>query len=70
MNDASDAFAFVHQIERIVNLVQIHIVGDELVDLEFASKILFNELWDAIDTLVPTKCCSFPDSSGNYQLIS
>lgn len=65
MDNAADAFAAVHQVESFIDLGEVHVVGDELVDLECASEILFNEFWDAFDTLVPSKCGSLPGSSGD-----
>ena len=40
MNDRSNALAFVHQIERFVDVFERHRVGDELVDLDATVHVL------------------------------
>lgn len=65
MNDASDAFAFVHQVESFVDLRQVHVVGDELVDLEGSAEIFFDEFRNAFNALVASECCSLPSATSD-----
>ena len=42
MNDGTDGFSFVHQIERVVDLLQRQTVGNERVELNLADHSIFN----------------------------
>jgi len=65
MNDGTNALAFVHQVEGFVDLLQRHVVRDELVDLEGSVQIFLHKLGDAINGLVAAESCSLPDATGN-----
>ena len=42
VDDAANAFAFMHQVERFVNVFQTHGVGDEIFQRELSGKIVFD----------------------------
>src|SRR5262245_49459088 len=42
MNDGADALAFVHEIERVVDLIEAHGVRDHLVDFDLAVHVLLD----------------------------
>jgi hypothetical protein len=42
VDDGSNAFALVHQVEGLVDVFQRHRVGDEFVDLDLAFQILIS----------------------------
>lgn len=65
VDDASDAFTAVHQVEGFVDLGEVHVVGDELVNLESAGEVFFDELRDTLDAFVSSECGSLPGSSGD-----
>lgn len=43
MNDASNGFAFVHELESVVDIIQWHGMGDEIVECKFAVHILLDD---------------------------
>ena len=44
MDHRADAFAFMHEIKGLVDIVQRHRVGDEFVDLDFAIHVLIDHI--------------------------
>ena len=42
MNNAADTFALMHQIKGLVDLIQPHCVGDEIIQAEFSLQVTFD----------------------------
>lgn len=42
MDNRTDAFAFMHQVKRPVDVFERHSVGDAFVDLDFAVHVLLD----------------------------
>jgi hypothetical protein len=45
MYNRANAFAFVHQVERAVDVFEWHRMRDELVNLDLAIHVLVNHAW-------------------------
>ena len=43
VDDAADGFAFVHQVEGAVDVVERHGGGDEVAEGEFAVEVLLHD---------------------------
>src|SRR5471032_184915 len=65
MNDATNAFAFMHQVERLVDIFQAHGVGDEGIERNFAGFGHFHVAWQFGTAQHATKRQAAPDATGN-----
>jgi hypothetical protein len=57
----------MHQFERVIDFIQIHLMSREFVNHQFSSQVLINKLGNCITTFPSTKCRSFPNPA-SYQL--
>src|SRR6478736_4169682 len=64
-DDRADNLAFMHQIERFVDLVQWQRLGDEFVDLEIAGKITVHIAGQLRATLHAAERRAAPDPAGD-----
>ena len=55
MNDCTNRFAFVHQIERVVDVFQWHGVCDEIAQFKLAVLLLVNQIRQFAATFVAAK---------------
>ncbi len=65
MDDATDAFAFVHQVKGLVDIFQAHGVGDESIQRDFTGFSHFDVAWQLGTTTHPTESRPAPDSTGH-----
>src|SRR5690606_13301982 len=65
VDDGADALAFVHQIERAVDVLERHRVRDELVDLDLAVEILIDHARQLAAPLHAAERAAPPDAAGD-----
>ena len=65
MNDGTDGFSFVHQIERVVDLLQRQTVGNERVELNLADHSIFNHTRKLGTALHAAKRGAAPHATGD-----
>src|SRR5262249_24500663 len=60
-----DRFAFVHEVEGIVDLVERHSVRDQIIDIDFAFHIPVDDPGNVRTAARATECGPAPDASGH-----
>src|SRR5262245_21280683 len=60
-----DRFAFVHEVEGVVDLVERHCVGDQIVDIDFTLHVPVDDLGHVRAAARAAECGSAPDASGH-----
>src|SRR5262249_52472646 len=64
-NDAPDAFAFVHQVESLVDVRQRHGVGDHRIDLDLAVHVPVDAFRHVGSAARSAERGAFPDAAGD-----
>src|SRR5256714_1501004 len=64
-DDAPDAFAFVHQVEPLVDVRQWHGVGDHRIDLDLSLHVPVDDSRHVGAAARPAECRSLPDAAGD-----
>src|SRR3546814_14009959 len=64
MNNGADALAFMHQVERLVDIFQAHGVGDEGIQRNLALRGHFHVAWQLGATAYAAKRRTAPDAPG------
>ena len=65
MDNRTDAFAFMHQVERFVDVFELHGMGDEVRKLELTGKVAFNIIGQLGAAFNATKRRAAPDATGD-----
>ncbi len=65
MDDGADALALVHQIERLVDLLQRHGVGDEVIEAELTLHVALHIARQFAATAYPAEGAAAPDPTGH-----
>src|SRR5690606_460320 len=65
MQNRANALAFMEQIKGLVDLIERHVVGDELINLDLAAHVLFHVARQLAAALHSTKSRALPDPSGH-----
>ena len=65
VNYRSDAFAFMHQVERIIDLFQREIVGNHRVDFNHTAQIALHVSGELRPPAHSAKGCAAPDPPGD-----
>ena len=55
----------MHQIECIVDLLQRHLVGDQVINVDFSVHVPINDLWHLGAALSAAKCSTFPNTASD-----
>src|SRR2546429_3423478 len=64
-NDGTDRFAFVHQIESLVDLLQLEDVSDHRIDLDLAVHVPVDDFRHVGTAARAAERCALPDPAGN-----
>src|SRR5210317_1215382 len=64
-DDGPDAFAFVHQVKRGVDIFQPHRVSDHVIDIDLAVEVIINVARQLAAALDATKRGASPDAAGD-----
>src|SRR5580692_97144 len=64
-DDRSDRFAFVHQVEPFVDLLELEGVRDHRIDLNFSVHVPVDDFWYVGAAAGAAECRTFPDTAGN-----
>ena len=59
----SDGFAFMHQIEGIVDFLKRHCVGDQIVNIDLPFHVPIHNLWHVSPPARAAKGGTFPDAA-------
>src|SRR4029453_4522955 len=62
---APDRFARVHQVERLVDVVERHRVGDQVVDVDLALHVPVDDLRHVSAAACAAECRALPHSTGH-----
>lgn len=62
---ATNTITLLHDIERLVNILQSLSVSDKLIDLELALHVVINQIWELSSTFNATKSRSTPNTSSD-----
>lgn len=65
VDDGADALALVHQFERLVDLLQRHGVGDEVIEAEFTLHVALHIARQFAATANPAEGATAPDPAGH-----
>src|SRR4026207_2095591 len=63
--DAANGFARVHQVERLVDVVERHRVGDQVVDVDLALHVPVDDLRHVSAAACAAECRALPHSTGH-----
>src|SRR5215218_1415998 len=64
-DDRTDRFAFVHQIEALVDLLQLENVGDHRIDLDLSVHVPVDDFWDVGAATRAAEGGAFPHPAGD-----
>src|SRR5579871_921237 len=64
-DDRTDRLAFMHQVESLVDVLELEDVGDHRVDLNLLVHVPVDDLRDVGATACATECGPFPDTAGD-----
>src|SRR5258708_16804694 len=64
-DDRSDRFAFVHQIESLVDLLELEDMRDHRIDLDFSVHVPVDDLWHIGAAARAAECGALPYAAGD-----
>jgi hypothetical protein len=65
VDNATDAVSAVHVVKALVDLLEVSLVGDELVDPESTLEVVLDDTGDLASALDSSKGGSSPDSASD-----
>ena len=64
-HDAADRLTFMHQVESIVDLIQRHHMGDQIIDIDLAVHVPVDDFWHIRATLGAAEGRALPCPAGH-----